>query len=165
MNNPNQKLLGPLTMKALEKQRLFWIKRVESSCDDEDDRLLPDASPYTTKLVEYSHLRTLHGGVGMTMAHVRENYWISRQATSTSAESDQEMFCRRFQAKALQQPPPGMLPLERTVGNHPFRATVTDCFKRKQTWRRATQSKSCLRVENMAFIFIFKWKSIYLKQD
>jgi hypothetical protein len=92
MNNPNQKLLGPLTMKALEKQRLFWIKRVESSCDDEDDRLLPDASPYTTKLVEYSHLRTLHGGVGMTMAHVRENYWISRQATSTSAASDQEML-------------------------------------------------------------------------
>jgi hypothetical protein len=44
-------------------------------------------------------------------------------------------------------------------------ATVTDCFKTKQTWRRATQSKSCLRVENMAVIFIFKWKSIYLKQD
>jgi hypothetical protein len=24
--------------------------------------------------------------------------------------------------------------------------TVTDCFKTKQTWRRATQSKSCLRL-------------------
>jgi hypothetical protein len=43
--------------------------------------------------------------------------------------------------------------------------TATDCFKTKQTRRRATQSKNCLRVENMAFIFIFKWKSIYLKQD
>ena len=26
------------------------------------------------------------------------------------------------------------------------------------------ESKSCLRVENMAFIFIFKWKSIYLNK-
>jgi hypothetical protein len=90
-------------MKELEKQRLFWIRRVQSSCDVEDDRLrlnlqpnafgilecrgriqgrypvyLPDASLSTTKLVEDSHLHTLQWGVGMTMAHVRENYWIPK---------------------------------------------------------------------------------------
>ena len=149
--NPNQKLLGPLTMKELEKQRLFWIKRVQSSCDVEDDRLrlnlqpnaigilecrgriqgrypiyLPDASPYTTKLVEDSHLRTLHGGVGMTMAHVRENYWIPRLRQLVRKVIKKCYGCRRFQAKALQQPPPGMLPLERTVGNHPFQAIGVD---------------------------------------
>jgi hypothetical protein len=42
---------------------------------------------------------------------------------------------------------------------------LTDCLKTKQIWRRATQSKSCLLVENMAFIFIFKWKSIYNKTN
>ena len=146
-HNPNQKLLGPLTMKELEKHHLFWIKRAQSSCDVEDDRLrlnlqpnaigilecrghiqgrypiyLPDASPYTTKLVEDSHLRTLHRGVGMTMARVRENYWIPRLRQLVLKVIKKCYGCRRFQAKALQQPPPGMLPLERTVGNHPFQA-------------------------------------------
>ena len=149
--NPNQKLLGPLTMKELEKQRLFWIRRVQSSCDVEDDRLrlnlqpntfgilecrgriqgrypvyLPDASPYTTKLVEDSHLRTLRGGVGMTMAHVRENYWIPRLRQLVRKVIKKCYGCRRFQAKALQQRPPGMLPLEKTVGNHPFQAIGVD---------------------------------------
>jgi hypothetical protein len=149
--NPTQKLLGPLTMKELEKQRLFWIKRVQSSCDVEEDRLrlnlqpnafgifecrgriqgsypiyLPDASPYSTKLVEDSHLRTLHAGVGMTIAHVRENYWIPRLRQLVRKVIKKCYGCRRFQAKALQQPPPGMLPLERTVGNHPFQAIGVD---------------------------------------
>ena len=87
---------------------------------------LSDASPYTTKLVEDSHLRTLHGGVGMTMAHVRENYWIPRLRQLVLKVIKKCYGCRRFQAKALQQPPPGMLPLERTVGNHPFQAIGVD---------------------------------------
>ena len=50
--NPNQKLLGPLTMKELEKQRLFWIRRVQSSCDVEDDRLRLNLQPNTFGILE-----------------------------------------------------------------------------------------------------------------
>jgi hypothetical protein len=32
---------------------------------------LPDSHLYTTKLVEDAHQRTLHGGVGLTMAKIR----------------------------------------------------------------------------------------------
>ena len=39
---------------------------------------LPDTHLYTEKLVSEAHLATLHGGVGLTMARVRESYWVPR---------------------------------------------------------------------------------------
>ncbi len=91
--------MGPLTTDELEQQYKFWEKRVQRSCDSEDDKLrlnlqenhqsilecrgriqghypvyLPDKHIFTTKIVEDAHLRTLHGGVGLTMALVREQY-------------------------------------------------------------------------------------------
>ena len=39
---------------------------------------LPDSHPYTYKLVQQAHLTTLHGGVALTMAKVREAYWVPR---------------------------------------------------------------------------------------
>ena len=37
---------------------------------------LPDTALFTTKIVQRSQLSTLHGGVAMTTAKVRKNYWI-----------------------------------------------------------------------------------------
>ena len=39
---------------------------------------LPTNSIYTTKLVRRTHVNTLHGGVGLTMAAIQETYWIPR---------------------------------------------------------------------------------------
>ena len=39
---------------------------------------LPDSSLFTAKLVQRAHLCTLHGGVGLVMAKIREMYWIPR---------------------------------------------------------------------------------------
>ena len=99
----NQKRKGPLATAEIEKQTEFWIKRTQSSTDQKEEQstlnlqpnefgvlvchgriqgsfpvYLPDCHPFTTKLVEQAHMRTLHGGVGMTMAHIREKYWIPR---------------------------------------------------------------------------------------
>jgi hypothetical protein len=95
--NPNQRIRGPLTTAEIESQRLLWVKRAQSNCDLEEDRLrlnlqpntngilecrgriqghypvyIPDINLLATKLVEDldSHSCTLHGGVGMTMAHI-----------------------------------------------------------------------------------------------
>ena len=35
--NPNQKRCGPLTTSEISRQRLFWIKCAQSSCDLEKD--------------------------------------------------------------------------------------------------------------------------------
>ena len=39
---------------------------------------LPDSTPYTKTLVHQAHMDTLHGGVALTMAKLREQYWIPR---------------------------------------------------------------------------------------
>ncbi len=103
VQNPDQRVKGPLTTAELDKQRIFWIKRAQTNCDIEEDRMrlnlqinaegllecrgriqgqyplyLPDTHPFTAKIVEDAHLRTLHGGVGMTVARVRKCYWVPR---------------------------------------------------------------------------------------
>ena len=91
-----ERMAGPLTT----EEHLFWTKRAQETQGDEviEDRqrlglkendqgilefeaeyrnttqsiCLTRTSPYTVKLVEDAHRRTLHGGVGLTMARIRE---------------------------------------------------------------------------------------------
>ena len=101
--HPNDVIRGPLTTDELMSQHGFWIKRAQQSRDNEEDRLrlnlqpneqgilqcrgrvqgeypiyLPDSHPYTKKLVQREHLRTLHGGVQLTMTSVRKDHWVPR---------------------------------------------------------------------------------------
>ena len=39
---------------------------------------LPHDAVFTKKLIQRVHCETLHGGVGITMAAVRECYWVPR---------------------------------------------------------------------------------------
>ena len=39
---------------------------------------LPDSEMYTEKFVQHAHEATLHGGVSLTMAKVRETHWVPR---------------------------------------------------------------------------------------
>ena len=87
---------------------------------------LPDKHIFTTKVIEDAHLRTLHGGVGMNMAKVREQYWVPRLRQLTRKIIKNCNGCRRFQANAVQQPPPGLLPQDRTAGSRPFETIGVD---------------------------------------
>ena len=85
---------GPLTTDEIEKQKRFWLPRVQSRGSEsmEEDRLclnlqrnkdgllecrgrlqgvypiyIPDATTFANKYVEHVHNATLHGGVGLTM--------------------------------------------------------------------------------------------------
>ena len=122
--SPNQKRRGPLTTPEIASQRLLWIKRAQSSCNLEEDRLqlnlqanrdgvlvcrgriqghypvyVPDTSLLAEKLVQDSHLRTLHGGIGMTMTHIRSKYWIPRLRQLTRKAVKNCYGCRRFERK------------------------------------------------------------------
>ena len=146
-----ERITGPLTTEEIEKQHMFWIKRAQKSCHDEDDRIklnlqdnrqgilecrgqlqgeypiyLPDSHPYTEKLVQEAHLRTLHGGVGMTMTHVREKHWVPRLRRLVKRVIKGCFGCRRFQAIAVANPPPGKLPQDRTVGDRAFQVLGVD---------------------------------------
>ena len=99
--------MGPLTTVELEYQTSWWIRRVQVQAIDspkfEAAKLqlnlqtnadgvlecrgriqghypvyLPDDCQFTEKFVQRAHHRTLHGGVGLTMACVRERHWVPR---------------------------------------------------------------------------------------
>ena len=102
-----QRKRGLLTTEELNVQRRFWEKRAQQeglqSEQFEKDRLqlnlqqsdqqllecrgriqgvyplyLPDTAVYTKKFVQEAHEATLHGGLGLTMAKVREKHWVPR---------------------------------------------------------------------------------------
>ena len=98
---PKNKTSGPLNAEELEEQHYSWIKRTQKDSDFKEDNLrlnlqenkrgillcrgriqgeypmfLPVYHPYSEKLVERAHLDTLHDGIGLTMAKIRENHWI-----------------------------------------------------------------------------------------
>ena len=151
LRHPDQKVRGPLTTEEIKKQHQFWVKRAQQSCEFEDDRLrlnlqpnsegilecrgriqglypvyLPEKHLYTQKLVHREHLRTLHGGVGLTMTSVRSNHWIPRLRKLAKRTIRACHGCHRFQAVAAANPPPGNLPVDRTQGTHPFQVVGVD---------------------------------------
>ena len=105
---PNEeRRMGTLTTGELDTQSHFWERRTQSEGEMreeyEEDRLqlnlqpnedglleyrgriqghypiyLPDNVTYTEKFVQWAHESTLHGGVGLTMAKVREKHWVPR---------------------------------------------------------------------------------------
>ena len=74
---------------------------------------IPYRSGLARSIVQRRHLQTLHGGVSLTMAAVREDYWIPRLQSLVKAIRKDCNGCRRFQAAPMQVPAPGNLPTDR----------------------------------------------------
>lgn len=166
---------GPLTTDEIEKQKHFWLLRVQSRGSEsmEEDRLclnlqknkdgllecrgrlqgvypiyIPDATTFANKYVEHVHKATLHGGVGLTMAKVREEFWIPRLRRLAKKVIRECYGCKRFQAVALAAPPPGLLPLERTEGSTPFEIVGVD-FAGPIKYRKSS------RVEGKGYLVLY----------
>ncbi|XP_028419006.1 uncharacterized protein LOC114544621 [Dendronephthya gigantea] len=171
--NPDNVIRGPLTTDELMAQHEFWIKRAQQSSDNEEDRLrlnvqpneqgilqcrgrvqgeypiyLPDTHPYTKKLVQREHLRTLHGGVQLTMTSVRKDYWVPRLRRLVKGTVKECHGCRRFRARAVADPPPGNLPEDRTQGTYPFQVIGVD-------YAGPIRYKKRAKVEGKAYIAVY----------
>jgi len=72
---------------------------------------LPDNSTLVTHIVNHAQLCTLHGGVSMTMAKVREKFWVPRLRRLARRELKNCWGCKRFQAAPLRPPPTANLPV------------------------------------------------------
>ena len=134
-----EKTVGPITSEEIQKQLVFWVKRVQgrnvATNTFHDDRLRlnlqrnndgPDQDMFTEKLVMDAHIRTLHGGVGLTMTKLREVYWIPRLRRFVRKVNKKCNGCKRFRAVAVVNPPPGNLPTDRTVGSSAFQVIGVD---------------------------------------
>ena len=87
---------------------------------------LPDSQPYTKKRVEHAHLSTLHGGASLTMAKIREHYWVPQLRKLAKRITRACHGCPRIQAQAYSNPLPGNLPRKQTEGETPFQVIGVD---------------------------------------
>ena len=62
----------------------------------------------------------------MTVAKIREKYWIPRLRGLTKRVINECHGCKRFHVTALANPPTGNLPKERTEGSEPFKSIGVD---------------------------------------
>ena len=104
--------------------------------------------PFTRKLVERVHVETLHGGVGLTMAAVREDYWVPKLRRLVKSVRTDCWGCKRSRATAFSAPPPGQLPEDRITGDTAFEVIGTD-FAGPIRYRRAAKQ------EGKAYLVIF----------
>lgn len=120
---------------------------------------IPDATTFAKKYVKHVHKATLHGGVGLTMAKVREEFWIPRLRRLVKKVTRECYGCKRFLAVALAAPPPGLLPREKTEGSCPFEVVGVD-FAGPIKYRKTP------RVEGKAYLVLYACsltKALYLE--
>ena len=72
------------------------------------------------------HAKTLHGGVSLTMAAIREEYWIPTLRQIVKSVQSACWGCKHFRVLPSTVPPPGPLPTDRTHGGAAFEVIGTD---------------------------------------
>ena len=76
--------------------------------------------------MEKVHRETLHGGVGLTMATVREQYRVPKLRSLTKSVQSECYGCKRFTATPVTAPAPGQLPEDRTTIGAAFEVIGVD---------------------------------------
>ena len=146
---------GPLTTEETWKQVKFWVKKSkglnEGTAKYDEDReqlnlpkneegvyecrgriqghfpiYLPDNELLTEKIVKHAHKLCFHGGVGMTMAKLRERYWTPRLQSIVKRVTKICHTCKRFRAIAVTNPPIRIPPRDRTEWNTAFQVVSVD---------------------------------------
>ena len=108
---------------------------------------LPRSAVFTRKLVKKIPCRTLHGGVGLTMAAVRERYRIPKLRSLIKSVRSECHCCQRFTTSPFSPPMPGPLPEDRTTVAAAFEVIGTDFagpIRYKQ--RKKSEGKAYLAV-------------------
>ena len=89
---------------------------------------IPKDSLLAEKIVQEAHIQIIHGGVSLTMAEVRKNYWIPKLQALAKKIKSNCFDCKRFRITPFTNPPLGTLPLDRTVGNRAFQVIGGLCW-------------------------------------
>lgn len=150
-----QKLSGPLTKPEIDEVKRRWIllvqQRDQLTPHFEQTRkalnlqinnagllecrgriqgkypiYLPPSAAFTRKIVQKVHRETLHGGVGLTMAAVREQYWVPKLRSLVKSVRSECYGCKKFTATPVAAPAPGPLPEDRTLVGAAFEVVGVD---------------------------------------
>ena len=154
LNNCKRKkstrLVGPPTTSETDEEVRWWVQRVqESSSGTEKFDPQPAKEQRRVERVPRQNTRKLSNlfttecsvviEVGSRCAHadvtweswphngvIRRDYWIPRLRQLTKKIIKGYFGCKKFQAKAFGSPPPGNLPIDRTMGSVPFQVLGVD---------------------------------------
>jgi hypothetical protein len=162
--HPSSKIWGPLMTTEISRQEAFWIKRAQkegmSDPKFEEDRtqlnlvnnsdeilvckghligeypmFISDSTLLAEKLVAKAHKTTLHGGITLTMAEIRQKCWIPQLRKLMKHILKSCWGCKRFCATPFPNPPIAPLPTDRTQGSTAFDVIGVD-FAGPITYRR-----------------------------
>ena len=149
------KVSGPLTAEKVLVQRKFLIKREQNLYSNTNNFeisrqqlnlkmnqegiyecygpiqgdypvFIPNKSVLAEKLVEEAHLQTIHGGVTLTMARIRDQYWIPTLRQLVKIIIKRCYGCKRFNIIHYPKPSQGLIPTDRTKQDLPFSVIGTD---------------------------------------
>nr|XP_034194882.1 uncharacterized protein LOC117611094 [Osmia lignaria] len=87
--------------------------------------ILPRHSRLSELIVDHSHKATLHGGTQLTLAHIRQTYWIIGGRAPVKSHILRCVVCARQRGIRAHQLM-GQLPLSRVTPSHPFSHTGVD---------------------------------------
>jgi hypothetical protein len=73
-----------------------------------------------------AHFTQLHGGVNITVTHLRKTYWILKISQSVKTILRKCVTCRKVIGKAYPKPDLPPLPQERVQETTPFSVTGVD---------------------------------------
>ena len=82
---------------------------------------------FSKLLIQYTHLKTLHGGNQVTLAYLRQKYWITKAKQIIKSTIRKCTTCIRFKGETLSQIM-GNLPAHRVQPSKPFYSTSLDFF-------------------------------------
>ena len=88
--------------------------------------LISNKSLLAEKIVEEAHLQTIYGGVTLTMARTRDQYWIPTLRQLVKRIVKRCHSCKRLNISHYPKPSQGLIPTDRTKQDLPFSVIGTD---------------------------------------
>ena len=142
------KTRGPLVTEELNRAEQQWIKLIQRisperpkdvETSEEEGTimvktrvpgykpiLLPQRGEFTRRVIEYYHIKTLHGGVASTMSKIREKFWIPKLRSLVKTLVHRCNLCKRGRVKRLHHAATSDLPTFRTEYSRPWAVIGVD---------------------------------------
>lgn len=115
--------------------------------------IIPHHSQLTSLIIDDSHIKTLHGGLAQTLAHIRRQFWIVRAKNAVKSAIQKCITCFRFKKENRIQLM-GNLPEYRLQISPPFTNVGIDFAGPIQTRPAKIRGKAAVTLKSYIAVFV-----------